>query len=421
MLFKASSFQFNIDLYSTMIQKAVSIFVLILFPFLGFSQENDFGDELEMIYTKVSEAMGGEEKWRDISSFYAEGSWNFPEGEDQIDFVFKNQKPDLSRFDFRVNEEVHTISRYGRRGWIADPGNFISDYERFDEVEQMVARNAFLYENNLIDYKDKGLVLKFEGSVLIGDKEVWLVRLVGFSDKEELYYISKGDYKPFIKQSYYYRRGRNGVVNYYIKRYMTADGLELPSEVLITSKHINIIQNFSSYVLNTSMEKDDFRNPNEPDFTTNTLSFTEEKAQNYLHTEIPITKQMGIEVQRLSTNEVKLKAPIELNINHRRSAFGGSVDSLFLTAGWSYIRLVVDHIKPLPVIVGSKSQTTFQRPITQDFAAQLVIPSKKEVDKFLDAYQRFGKARITLEAVIEDEGKRYAAFKGDYVVVKSKE
>ncbi len=403
-----------------MIQKAVSIFVLIFLPVLGSAQDVDFGEELEMIYERTSKAMGGTEKWESVSSLYAEGSWNFPEGEG-IDFIFKNLNPDMARFDFRFEDESHTISRYGRRGWIENPGNFIENYERLDEVEQMVARNTFLYENNLVDYKAKGLQLKFEGSVSIGDQEVWLVRLEGFPDKEELYYISQGDYKPFIKQSYYYRKGRNGVVNYYIKRYMKVGGVELPREILVTSQHLNIILNFSSYVLNASMEKDDFKDPNEPDFTTNTLSFTKEKAQDYLHSEIPITRQMGIEVQKLTTNEVTLKAPIALNVNHRRSAFGGSVDSLFLTAGWSYIRLVVDHIDPLPVIVGSKSQTTFQRPITQDFAARLVIPSKKEVDKFLDAYKRFGKARISLEAVIEAEGKTYAAFRGDYVVVKSQE
>ncbi len=404
-----------------MIQKAVSIFVLILLPVLGSSQENDFGNELEMIYERISEALGGVEKWENISSFYSEGSWNYPDGEEQINFMFKNLKPDMARFDFRTEGELHTISRYGPRGWIEDPGNFISYYERFDEIEKVVARNAFLYENNLMDYKEKGLELKFEGSVLIGDKEVWLVRLEGFPDKEEIYYISQGDYKPFIKQSYYFRRGRNGVVSYFIKRYMNVDGIEVPQEILVTSQHINIILNFSSYVLNASMEKDDFKNPNEPDFTTNTLSFTKEEAQNYLHTEIPITRQMGIEVERLTTNDVSLKAPIELNVNHNRSAFGGSVDSLFLTVGWSYIRLVVDHFKPLPTIVGSKSQTSFQRPITQDFSAQLVIPTKKEIDKFLDEYERFGKARITLEAVIEDKGKKYAAFKGNYVVVKSRE
>ncbi|MEQ9308427.1 MAG: YiiD C-terminal domain-containing protein [Balneolaceae bacterium] len=404
-----------------MIQKAISIFVLILIPFFGFSQDIEFGEELDMIYARTAEAMGGQEKWGSTSSFHAEGNWHFPEGGEYIEFIYKNLKPDMARFDFRVNEVLHTVSKYGRRGWIADPDQYLKGYERFDEVEQLVTHNAFLYENNLVDYKEKGLELKFEGSVLIGDREVWLVRLEGFADKEELYYISQGDYKPFIKQSYYFRNGRNGVVNYYIKRYMTVDGIELPREILVTSQHINLILNFSSYVLNSNMDKDDFKNPNEPDFSVNTLSFTKEKAQKYLNSEIPITKQMGIEVERLTTNEVKLKAPIKLNINHRRSAFGGSVDSLFLTAGWSYIRLVVDHLKPLPIIVGSKSQTSFQRPITRDFAAQLVIPSKKEVDEFLDAYIRFGKARITLEAIIKDDGKTYAAFKGDYVVVKSQE
>lgn len=407
-----------------MIRKALSILVLILLPVLGIGQEQafdfDFGEELVMIYEKVSESLGGTEAWEELETIYAEGTWKFPHG-DETPFIFKVMDPDLARFDFRIEDEAHTISRYGRRGWINNPGNIIEEYDRFDEMEKIVARNAFLYENNMVDFEKKGLIMKFEGSVIISGEEVWLVRLEGFPDKEELYYISKDDNKPFIKQSYYYRRGRNGVVNYYIKRYMNVNGMEVPREILVTSEHLNLILNYSSYVFNNSMDKDDFKDPNEPDFTTNTLSFNKEKAQDYLFTEIPVTRAMGIEVQRLTTNEVKLKAPIELNVNHRRSAFGGSVDSLFLTAGWSYIRLVVDHFDPLPVIVGSKARTSFQRPITRDFAAQLVIPDKKEVDKFLDAYKRFGKARITLDAVIEEDGKTFAVFKGDYVVVKEKE
>ncbi|MFV1884160.1 MAG: YiiD C-terminal domain-containing protein [Balneola sp.] len=404
-----------------MIRKALAIFVLILLPFMGIGQEQsfdfDFGDELETIYLSVSEEMGGTEAWEALQTIYAEGTWRFPHG-DEIPFVFKVMDPDFDRFDFRIEEEPHTISRYGRRGWVNDPSNIIEGYNRFDEIEQIVARNAFLYENNLVDFQKKGLILKFEGSVIISGEEVWLVRLEGFPDKEELYYISKDDHKPFIKQSYYYRKGRNGVVNYYIKRYMNVDGIEMPREILVTSEHLNLILNFSSYVFNNSMDKDDFKDPNEPDFTTNILSFNQQKAQDYLHSEIPITRKMGIEVQKLTTNEVKLKAPIALNTNHMKSAFGGSVDSLFLTAGWSYIRLVVDHFDPLPLIIGNKARTTFQRPITQDFSAQLVIPDKKEVDKFLDEYKRFGKARISLEAVIKDDGKTYAVFKGDYVVVK---
>ena len=404
-----------------MIRKALFIFVLILLPVYGAAQEEsfefDFGDELMMIYDSVSKSLGGKEVWENLQTVYAEGNWKFPHGEERP-FIFKAMYPDLARFDFRAEESSETISKYGKRGWLNDPAGLINKYDQFDEMEKIVARNVFLYENNLVDFEKKGLVMKFEGSVVISGEEVWLVRLEGFPDKEELYYISKDDHKPFIKQSYYYRKGRNGVVNYYIKRYMNVDGIEMPREILVTSEHLNLILNFSSYVFNNSMDKDDFKDPNEPDFTTNILSFNQQKAQDYLHSEIPITRKMGIEVQKLTTNEVKLKAPIALNTNHMKSAFGGSVDSLFLTAGWSYIRLVVDHFDPLPLIIGNKARTTFQRPITQDFSAQLVIPDKKEVDKFLDEYKRFGKARISLEAVIKDDGKTYAVFKGDYVVVK---
>lgn len=148
---------------------------------------------------------------------------------------------------------------------------------------------------------------------------------------------------------------------------------------------------------------------------------TKEEAQNYIYQNIPITKAMGFEIVELTRNEIILGAPIENNINHRGSAFGGSIDSLFLTTGWAFIRFLIDHYKPTPIIVGSKGCTTFLKPILNNFESKLKLPDVKVIDEFLDTYKRFGKARITLEAVIEDEEKIYAAFRGDYVVVKSKE
>lgn len=395
-----------------MIRKLVCIIGFIFISLAGFSQE------LEMIYEKASEALGGKERWESVSTMFVEGNWSFPHDESHS-FVCKLSTPDMAKITFMVDTTMHTVSRYGRKGWVEDPTEVIKGYSNFDDVEKMVATNSFLYENNLVDYEKKGLELKFEGSVVIADEEVWLVRVEGFPNKEELYYISQDDYRPFIKQSYYFWRGRNGVVNYYIKRYMEVDGIQVPKEVLVTSEHLNLILNYSSYVFNTEMDSEEFKDPNEPDFTTNSLSLSKEEVQDYLHDNIPMTRNMGIEVQSLSTNEVKLRAPISLNVNHMRSAFGGSVDSLFLTAGWTYIRLLTDHFEPLPLIVGSKAQTTYQRPITRDFSARIVIPSKKEVKKFLKEYEKNGRANISLDAVIEDNGKTYAVFTGDYVLVKS--
>ena len=145
---------------------------------------------------------------------------------------------------------------------------------------------------------------------------------------------------------------------------------------------------------------------------------TQAEAQQYIETHIPITKAMGMTINALSMEAVRVGMPIAENINHRGSAFGGSIDSLFLTTGWAFIRFLIDHYEPTPIIVGSRGETKFIKPILEDFEASLIIPPKEEIDKFLATFDRFGRARITTQAVIEKEDELYAQFEGDYVVVK---
>lgn len=394
-----------------MIRKAFPLFLIILFPLHSFSQE------VEMIYEKTLEAMGGEEAWEKVNSIYAEGLWHFPDGEDSP-FIYRNLNPDMARFDFDESGKRYSFSNYGRKGWTSTPDYFENKNHPIQHDEAILIRHSYLYTNNLIDYKKKGLKIRFEGSIQYQEKEVWLIRVTGFINREELYYISKDDYLPFIKQSYIDSRGKDIVVNYNIKGYRKVGGVLLPKKVMASSDVVNLSIIYSSYVLNRNMDKEYFRDPNEIDYTTNTLSLTKEEAQDYIHTRIPITKVMGFEVERLTTDEVSMTAPIAANVNHLKSAFGGSVDSLFLTVGWTYIRLIIDHIEPTPVIIGSKGATTFERPITDDFRARIEIPSSKTIKSFLKEFDRFGKARISLNAIIEDEGKTYASFEGNYVVVK---
>lgn len=394
-----------------MIRKAFPLFLIILFPLNSFSQE------LEMIYEKTMEALGGEDVWENVSSVYSYGTWNFPDGED-IPFIYRNLNPDMARFDFDDSGTRYSYSNYGRKGWTSSPDYFEEIQGSVDGKEAILIRHSFLYTNNLIGYKEKGLELEFDGSIQYMDKEVWLIRVLGFENREELYYISKDDYLPFIKQTYIESRGREIVVNYNIRGYNRVRSLLLPSKIMVSSDVVNLSINYSTYVLNRNMDKEYFRDPNEIDYTTNTLSLTKEEAQDYIHTRIPITKAMGFEVERLTTDEVSMTAPIAANVNHLKSAFGGSVDSLFLTVGWTYIRLLIDHIEPTPVIIGNKGATTFQRPITDDFRARIEIPSSRTIKDFLKVFDREGKARISLNAIIEDQGKTYATFEGNYVVVK---
>ena len=148
---------------------------------------------------------------------------------------------------------------------------------------------------------------------------------------------------------------------------------------------------------------------------------TKEEAQNYIYSNIPITKAMGFKIKTLSQDEVSLTAPIKNNINHRGSAFGGSIDSLFLTTGWAFIRFLIDHYVPTPIIVGSKGSTTFLKPLLEDFESKLVVPDATEIERFISTFDRFGKARIQLKVEIKKENVLYAEFTGDYVVVKGKD
>lgn len=140
--------------------------------------------------------------------------------------------------------------------------------------------------------------------------------------------------------------------------------------------------------------------------------------EQYLYKHIPITKSLEVKAVAFSKGEVKFRAPLSKNINHRSTAFGGSISSLMITTGWSYVRLLLDEVEPIPKIVISKSATQFLAPIISDFTSELLIPEEETVSKFLKMFERFGKARITLKARIREKEIIQAIFEGDFVAFR---
>lgn len=141
--------------------------------------------------------------------------------------------------------------------------------------------------------------------------------------------------------------------------------------------------------------------------------------QNRLHTDIPIAQQMGIEVSAYDGKTLSLKAPLANNINHKQTAFGGSLYSVSVLTGWSLIYLLLAEENLAGHIVIQKTQTHFLQPVTQDLLTHCRIESEKEKQRFLKIYRRKGIARLHLQVAIEDEnGQPQLSFEGDYVVHK---
>lgn len=140
----------------------------------------------------------------------------------------------------------------------------------------------------------------------------------------------------------------------------------------------------------------------------------------YLYKHIPITKALGAEAVAFSEREVAFSAPLANNINHRSSAFGGSISSLLITTCWAYLRLLFDDEPRVPRIVIAASSTQFLKPVLSDFTSTLVVPHAEEIENFKAVFAAKGKAKITLQSQIKENGALLARFEGVFVVLKAK-
>ena len=96
---------------------------------------------------------------------------------------------------------------------------------------------------------------------------------------------------------------------------------------------------------------------------------TEQEVEAYLYEHIPLSAAMGIRVRSLGPEGVRLWLPLGPNINHRQTAFGGSIGSAGILAAWTLVHVRLAAAGLSPRIVIQRAVTDFQRPVAADFEA----------------------------------------------------
>jgi thioesterase domain-containing protein len=137
--------------------------------------------------------------------------------------------------------------------------------------------------------------------------------------------------------------------------------------------------------------------------------------QRTLHAEIPITQQIGIQVTGYDGTSLTLTAPIERNINHKATAFAGSLNSVLTLAGWGLIWILLQEAGVEATIVIQDSVNQYHRPVTRDFSATCRKPDEARITHFLRMLREKGKGRLALEAEIRENDVVATAFQGRYV------
>ena len=137
--------------------------------------------------------------------------------------------------------------------------------------------------------------------------------------------------------------------------------------------------------------------------------------EKYLHEQIPVTRFMEIRLVSRSPDGIRFRAPLGPNINHRDTAFGGSIATLGILAGWAYIHLELMEINLDCRLVIKKSALDFLEPISGDFEAYSKAPEPAKWEKFRKNLEQYRMARLVMTSELYYQERLAGKHEGIYV------
>ena len=140
--------------------------------------------------------------------------------------------------------------------------------------------------------------------------------------------------------------------------------------------------------------------------------------ERYLRDHIPLSKAMGVKVLSADAESVVLFAPLKPNINHRDTVFGGSASALAILSAWSLLHLHLLEAGLDGNLVLQRHSMEYDKPIPGDFSARSALAQPADWTKFMRAFSRKGKARLTVVSVLEHAGKSVGRFSGEFVALR---
>ena len=137
--------------------------------------------------------------------------------------------------------------------------------------------------------------------------------------------------------------------------------------------------------------------------------------EKFLHSKIPITKAMGIEVIEFTPSRVRMLAKLDANINDKMTAFGGSINGLMTICGWTMVFKNIKEMDSEADIVIKKSSINYLAPIREDFIAECELTDEEVRKEFIETYSRQKKSRLNLKISIKNKTTTFAEYEGQYV------
>ena len=154
------------------------------------------------------------------------------------------------------------------------------------------------------------------------------------------------------------------------------------------------------------------------------MTFTQADAQmleQEILAAIPLTRAMGLRMDRYDGASLTLAAPLEPNVNDKGCAFGGSLASVLTLAGWGLVMLRLRAAGEDCDVYVQDSQVRYTAPVWSDFTATATLAPAESWDGFFGALKSRGKARLRIHAGVTDaSGTEATGLEARFVALRRK-
>lgn len=144
---------------------------------------------------------------------------------------------------------------------------------------------------------------------------------------------------------------------------------------------------------------------------------TPAELQTFLHTHIPASAALAVEVTACSRDGVTLAMPHAPNRNHKNTMFGGSIALGATVCGWSLVHLRCPEAEGNIVI--QSGETRYLAPARNGLTLTTAAPDDTQWQQLAAMLAARGKGKIVLETECRSDGILTAVFTGKYVVLKN--
>lgn len=142
---------------------------------------------------------------------------------------------------------------------------------------------------------------------------------------------------------------------------------------------------------------------------------TAAELETFYREKIPLAAAMDLRVASLDPCRIHLTAPLAPNRNDKLTAFGGSIASLLLLAGWGLLHATLGRSGMASEIVIHRCEFLYDRPVGEQLHARCALPEATPWDAFLGHLERRGRGRVALTSELDGAGQPAATMQGRYV------